>query len=440
MTGRQSVSAASAAVLIVLAAAATAVAQPSTIDPGPHAVARRPERWDDRRAHRQRLVRLGRHDRHHERRDGAQPTSVDVVHSPTRLTFVTPPRPAATATALRDHGHLGVDRPDRRLHLRGPDPQRRVRAPASRSSATTAATWPSSRASRWRPTTPTAWSTSTCATKSSGAVRRVSVASSGAQGLGGESTSPAISATGRFIAFQSRATNLVPGDTNGLTDVFLHDRDADGDGIFDESGQRLDRAGQHRRRLQRRVRPGAGRRRRQRRPGDQRQRPLRRLPVGGHEPGRRRHQRPHRHLRVRPAASDHAADEPQRQQRCRRRPQPQPGHEPERPLRGLRVAGQRHRRRRPRHRGQPDLRTSSCTTATPTRTASWTRPVRSTPGWSAATRAGTTADQPQHRSVDHLRRPLRRVRDGGRQRQGRRNCVRIDDCNAARHLHLRSPG
>jgi Tol biopolymer transport system component len=72
--------------------------------------------------------------------------------------------------------------------------------------------------------------------KLGGAVKRVSVASSGAQGLGGESTNAAISASGRFIAFQSRATNLVPGDTNGLADVFLHDRDADGDGIFDEAG------------------------------------------------------------------------------------------------------------------------------------------------------------------------------------------------------------
>ena len=34
-------------------------------------------------------------------------------------------------------------------------------------------------------------------TKSTGAVRRVSVSSSGAQGLGGESTSPSISASGR---------------------------------------------------------------------------------------------------------------------------------------------------------------------------------------------------------------------------------------------------
>jgi Tol biopolymer transport system component len=34
---------------------------------------------------------------------------------------------------------------------------------------------------------------------------------------------PAISADGRFIAFESRATNLVPGDTNGRVDIFLRD-------------------------------------------------------------------------------------------------------------------------------------------------------------------------------------------------------------------------
>jgi len=72
--------------------------------------------------------------------------------------------------------------------------------------------------------------------RAGGAVRRVSVSSTGGQALGGESTSPAISANGRFVAFQSRATNLVPGDSNGWMDVFVHDRDADSDGVFDEAG------------------------------------------------------------------------------------------------------------------------------------------------------------------------------------------------------------
>ncbi|MFK7804287.1 MAG: hypothetical protein AB8G95_21815 [Anaerolineae bacterium] len=51
------------------------------------------------------------------------------------------------------------------------------------------------------------------------------------------STGSSISANGRFIAFVSRASNLVPSDlpTNnidGFTDIFVHDRDADGDGSF----------------------------------------------------------------------------------------------------------------------------------------------------------------------------------------------------------------
>ena len=52
---------------------------------------------------------------------------------------------------------------------------------------------------------------------------RVSVSSTGAQG-NGASVFDAISTGGRFVLFDSWATNLVPGDTNGLRDVFLRDR------------------------------------------------------------------------------------------------------------------------------------------------------------------------------------------------------------------------
>jgi Tol biopolymer transport system component len=51
----------------------------------------------------------------------------------------------------------------------------------------------------------------------------VSVASDGTQG-NGDSVSPSISADGRYVAFMSYAYNLVPGDTNGKADVFVHDR------------------------------------------------------------------------------------------------------------------------------------------------------------------------------------------------------------------------
>jgi hypothetical protein len=36
----------------------------------------------------------------------------------------------------------------------------------------------------------------------------------------GPSYSPMISADGMFVVFESTATNLVPGDTNGVSDVF----------------------------------------------------------------------------------------------------------------------------------------------------------------------------------------------------------------------------
>jgi len=51
---------------------------------------------------------------------------------------------------------------------------------------------------------------------------RVSVDSAGNQG-NGESYSPSISADGRFVAFYSGTTNLVPGDTNGSSDIFVRD-------------------------------------------------------------------------------------------------------------------------------------------------------------------------------------------------------------------------
>jgi Tol biopolymer transport system component len=56
-----------------------------------------------------------------------------------------------------------------------------------------------------------------------GVTTRVSVDSFGAQ-ANDQSRCPAISADGRFVAFTSAATNLVPSDTNGKVDVFEHDR------------------------------------------------------------------------------------------------------------------------------------------------------------------------------------------------------------------------
>ncbi len=59
--------------------------------------------------------------------------------------------------------------------------------------------------------------------RQSGTTERVSIASVGAQG-NSESYSPSIAADGRCVAFHSRATNLVPSDTNNSMDVFIHDR------------------------------------------------------------------------------------------------------------------------------------------------------------------------------------------------------------------------
>ncbi|HUE85229.1 MAG TPA: hypothetical protein VMO26_04055, partial [Vicinamibacterales bacterium] len=52
---------------------------------------------------------------------------------------------------------------------------------------------------------------------------RVSVGSDGTPGNGNSSV-PAISADGRWVAFESWASNLVAGDTNGFSDIFAHDR------------------------------------------------------------------------------------------------------------------------------------------------------------------------------------------------------------------------
>jgi len=45
---------------------------------------------------------------------------------------------------------------------------------------------------------------------------------------------PAISPDGRFVAFESSAP-LVAEDTNGAFDIFVHDRDPDGNGVFDDT-------------------------------------------------------------------------------------------------------------------------------------------------------------------------------------------------------------
>ena len=104
--------------------------------------------------------------------------------------------------------------------------------------------------------------------RKTGRTQRVSVRSDGAQG-NGTSAAPAISADGRFVAFYSDATNLVPGDTNDQGDVFVHDRQT---GTTREGERRTGR------------RPGQCV---QRATSDLGGRALRRLLVVGHQPGAR---------------------------------------------------------------------------------------------------------------------------------------------------------
>lgn len=56
-----------------------------------------------------------------------------------------------------------------------------------------------------------------------GITTRVSIASDGTE-ANGSSWLPSMSADGRYVAFDSNASNLVPGDTNDSADIFVHDR------------------------------------------------------------------------------------------------------------------------------------------------------------------------------------------------------------------------
>ena len=416
-----------AALLIVAAGAGTASAQVSSA-----ITSRTPSRGDVGRRHDgrdpgQRLV-LASSTTVDMSGAGTQPTHRGrrPERSPPHLRHPSQGARRLPIEQLHHHGHLGLHHPHHQLHLRRQGPERR----AGRAQA---------------------------GLQLRRAVRRLRV-----------------------------ALRAGPGDTNGEIDIYVRNRNTGARA----PGQRVvDR------------RPGA--RRREHQPGDQRQRPLRRLPVAGDQPGAGRHQRPEGHLRPRPrrrrqrrlrrAGEDpHRARQPRpdcigatavlgnplggdssdpaisgngryvafqsaavnllaggdpnqkidvfvfdRARRVtllmstnannvpRRRPQPQPGDEPERPLRGVRIARQQPRRRprdrrqpassglrhlpaRPRHRRERCLRRERRTG----HGARQPQPVRFEP------------DQPQHRSVDHLRRPLRGLRHRGWQCQGRRQLRR----------------
>jgi len=85
-----------------------------------------------------------------------------------------------------------------------------------------------------------------CGSSGGQVTRRVSVSTGGTQ-ADGMSWPSAISADGRWVVFQSDATNLVPGDSNAAPDIFLHDRltgatelvDVDSNGVHANAGSSL---------------------------------------------------------------------------------------------------------------------------------------------------------------------------------------------------------
>lgn len=67
--------------------------------------------------------------------------------------------------------------------------------------------------------------TSPAAVAAPSSIVRASVADNGQEGNNSSSTyfGPTLSANGRYVVFKSDASNLVPGDNNGLADVFVRD-------------------------------------------------------------------------------------------------------------------------------------------------------------------------------------------------------------------------
>src|SRR5256885_711066 len=59
--------------------------------------------------------------------------------------------------------------------------------------------------------------------RTNGVTTLVSVNQTGVGGGNGNSVSPVISTNGRYVVFESEASNLVTNDTNGVSDVFVHD-------------------------------------------------------------------------------------------------------------------------------------------------------------------------------------------------------------------------
>ena len=95
---------------------------------------------------------------------------------------------------------------------------------STRRSRRTAATSPSVRTRRtWLRATRTARATCSCGTRWRGTTRPGEPSTVRAPRRTTTANSPAISADGRYVAFDSFASNLVAGDTNGNGDMFVRD-------------------------------------------------------------------------------------------------------------------------------------------------------------------------------------------------------------------------
>ena len=163
--------------------------------------------------------------------------------------------------------------------------------------------------------------------RQSGTTQRVNVATDGTEANDG-SFSPAISADGRYVAFESYGSNLVPGDTNDLGDVFVRD-------LRSGTTQRVSVATD-----------GTQANGDSDWPGDQRRRALRGLRVGRVEPRARRHEPHHGRVRARPAVGHHPAGQRGHRRHPGQQRQRWPGDKRRRALRGLRLVGVEPRPRR----------------------------------------------------------------------------------------------
>ena len=155
-------------------------------------------------------------------------------------------------------------------------------------------------------------------------VERVSIGNGGAEG-DNDSSNPSLSADGRYVAFQSHAGNLVPGDSNGQIDA------AAGQDIFvyDRTAKTIERVS---------VRDTGGESNQaSETPSIARRRPLCGVCFGRQQPGDRLCQRPGERLSLRPHDARHHGDCGAAGRLCRQPQLAQPGHLQRRQVCGLRV-------------------------------------------------------------------------------------------------------